>query len=103
MSDNKVYLDMEHAVLLDGLEVSLVNAHAPEPVTRLAVRMDGRLNQSDERSCVLYLMDEDGAAAVVTEIVALAARIGPEFAERFQLRLEKLAEEGHMTSDPSVP
>lgn len=101
-----VLLDMERAVLLDGMEVCLVNVASnvmdqtqraqPSENVRLAVRLDGRINKTADRASVLFVMDEDGAAAIVTEIVALASRIGPEFAARFQQRLETLAEEGHM-------
>lgn len=101
-----VLLDMERAVLLDGMEVCLVNVASNvvdqtqrRPATegvRLAVRLDGRVNKTKDRASVLFVMDEDGAAAIVTEIVALASRIGPEFAARFQERLETLAAEGHM-------
>lgn len=101
-----VLLDMERAVLLDGMEVCLVNVASnvidqtqrqpPTEGIRLAVRLDGRVNKSKDRASVLFVMDEDGAAAIVTEIVALAARIGPEFATRFQQRLETLAAEGQM-------
>lgn len=101
-----VLLDAERAVLLQGLEVCLVNAAkrlvdntqrgAPETEVMLAMRLDGRVNKSKEQASILFLMDADGAAAVVTELVALAARIGPEFAEQFQKRLETLEAEGHM-------
>ena len=106
-----VLLDTERAVLLDGLEVCLVNVASNavdatqrrEATTnvRLAMRLDGRVNKSQDRASVLFLMDEDGAAAVVTEIVALASRIGPEFAARFQERMETLAREGHMGDQPT--
>jgi hypothetical protein len=100
-----VLLDMERAVLMDGMSVCLVNAQSntidgtqrpPSESIRLAMRLDGRVNKSTDRASVLFLFDEDGAAAIVTELVALASRVGPEFATRFQQRLEALAEEGHM-------
>ena len=101
-----VLLDMERAVLMDGMEVCLVNVasnvidqtqrRAPSEAVRLAMRLDGRVNKTRDRASVLFVFDEDGAAAIVTELVALASRIGPEFAERFQTRLQVLAEEGHM-------
>ena len=101
-----VLLDMERAVLMDGMEVCLVNVasnvidqtqrRAPSEAVRLAMRLDGRVNKTRDRASVLFVFDEDGAAAIVTELVALASRIGPEFAERFQARLQVLAEEGHM-------
>lgn len=101
-----VLLDTERAVLFDGMEVCLVNVasnlvdqtqrRSASSGVRLAMRLDGRVNKTQDRASVLFLMDEDGAAAIVTELVALASRIGPEFATRFQQRMEELAAEGHM-------
>lgn len=108
--ESDVLLDTERAVLLDGMEVCMVGTMAGvvdarqrgEQVSiRLAMRLDGRVNKSTDRASVLFLMDEDGAAAIVTELVALASRMGPEFAERFQERLNTLAEEGNMGVDPT--
>lgn len=107
-----VLLDMERAVLLDGMEVCLVNVGSrvvdqrqrgeADMSVRLAMRLDGRVNKTRDRASVLFVFDEDGAAAIVTELVALASRIGPEFASRFQQRMETLAAEGHMGDDDTA-
>lgn len=106
IGDEDVLLDMERAVLMDGMSVCLVNVQSnvvdqlqraePSSEVRLAMQLDGRVNKTRDRASVLFVFDEDGAAAIVTELVALASRIGPEFAARFQERLDALAEEGHM-------
>jgi hypothetical protein len=101
-----VLLDMERAVLLDGMEVCLVNSishvvdqtqRPSQESIRLAMRLDGRVNKSTDRASVLFILDEDGAAAIISELLALATRVGPEFAERLMARLETLKEEGHLS------
>lgn len=104
-ANKDVILDMENAVLLDGMNVCLVNAIAGvfdktqrgvQENIRLAVQLDGRINKSTDRASVLFIMDEDGAAAIVSELIALATRIGPEFATRLMDRIATLQEEGHV-------
>lgn len=96
-----VVLDTTNAVLMDGVEVCLVDVvKAPPRVeaptgpppsgAHLAMALRGRVNKSSDRAEVLYLFDEDGAAAIVTELLGLAYRIGPEFAERFIARTEEV-------------
>lgn len=101
-----VLLDTERAVLLRGVEVCLVNTvrrvvdgtQRGEPASEvaLALRLDGRVNKTQDPASILFILDADGAAAIVTELVALASRIGPEFATLFQERMETLSAEGHM-------
>jgi len=88
-----VVLDTSKAVLLDGLEVCLVGP--PENAVDgrdilLAMRLDGRVNKTPDRTSILYLFNEDGAAAVISELLDLAVRIGPAFATSLMERLEKL-------------
>jgi hypothetical protein len=86
---NAVVVDTTDAVLLDASTVSLVETpNHTAPV--LAVLLEGRINKTTDRARNLYLMNEDGAAALVTELIALAHRIGPEFGQRFTARLEHL-------------
>lgn len=83
-----VILDDRTGVLLDHSTVTLVETRSGEPV--LAMLLEGRINKTTDRARNLYLMNEDGAAALVTELLALAHRIGPEFGERFTARLQHL-------------
>lgn len=91
-----VVVDTTDAVLLDGVVVALVEPYrageAGSPV--LACELAGRVNKTTDRASVVYLFDEDGAAALVTELLALASRIGPEFRERLLRRLRDLQDEG---------
>lgn len=90
-----VVIDTTNAVILDGAVVSLVEPHrdgVPGPPI-LAMSLTGRINQTDDRTEIVYLMDEDGAAGVVTELIALASRTGPEFLERIMVRLDNLRDD----------
>jgi hypothetical protein len=86
---NGVILDDRNAVLLDHSTVTLVETRGGGgPV--LAMLLEGRINKTADRARNLYLMNEDGAAAIVTELLALANRIGPEFGDRFTARVQHL-------------
>jgi hypothetical protein len=85
-----VLLDVRKAVLMDSIDVSLVDTKREGEPPRLAMLLAGRINFSQGRARQLYLFDEDGAAAIVSELVALATRIGPEFADRLMTRLEAM-------------
>lgn len=42
----------------------------------IAVMLEGRVNQSPDRTRILYLTDSQGAADIVAHLLALAARNG---------------------------
>lgn len=85
---NSVIVDTTDAVLLDSSDVCLVETGGGEVV--LSMLLEGRINKTTDRARNLYLMNEDGAAALVTELIALAHRIGPEFGERLMARVRHL-------------
>jgi hypothetical protein len=85
---NSVILNVDNAVLLDASDVCLMETGTGDIV--LAMLLEGRINKTTERARNLYLLNEDGAAALVTELIALAHRIGPEFGHRFTARLQHL-------------
>jgi hypothetical protein len=85
---NAVIIDTTNAVLLDHSDVCLMETTNGNPV--MAMLLEGRINKTTDRARNLYLFNEDGAAALVTELLALAHRIGPEFGQRFTTRLEHL-------------
>lgn len=90
-----VVIDAEDAVLLDYVEVAAVE---PETDGRrslpvVAVTLGGRINKTEERSTVLYLTNEDGAAGIVAQLVGLATRMdpfSPEFSRRLRERLDEM-------------
>ena len=94
---NAVILDTTDAVLLDSNDVCLVETSGGNVV--LAMLLEGRINKTTDRARNLYLMNEDGAAALVTELMALANRIGPEFGHRFTERLQHLISSDGFTGE----
>jgi len=91
-----VVLDTSKAVLLDGMEVCLVGPPrdaTSEQDLMLAMRLDGRVNRTDDRASIMFLLNEDGAAAIISELLDLATRIGPVFATNLMSRLEALQAE----------
>lgn len=73
-----VIVDTRRAVLLDHTHASALLEHDP---MLIAVMLDGRINRVEERAKILYLMDLDGAASLVAEVVSLAGRL-PDPAKR---------------------
>jgi len=86
---------------LDHSNVCLMETSSGTPV--LAMLLEGRINKTTDRARNLYLLNEDGAAALVTELFALAHRIGPEFADRFTARLKHLRDTDAFTGDQGDP
>lgn len=84
-------IDTRNAVLLETTTV--VKADNPSDGRAfMAMQLEGRVNQTSDRASVLYLFDEDGAAAIVTELFGLAQRggFGSEFVEQVTRRLADL-------------
>lgn len=90
---HSVVIDATDAVLLDGTTVSLMEVPGRlSPI--LAMLLEGRINKTSDRARNLYLMDEDGAASLVSELVALAYRTGPTFGDRLLERMRELIDQG---------
>lgn len=94
---NSVIIDSTNAVLLDSTDVCLMETAGGSVV--MAMLLEGRINKTTDRARNLYLMNEDGAAALVTELLALANRIGPEFGERFTARIQQLIDTDAFTGE----
>lgn len=82
-------IDARRAVLVDEITVVLVGTATWDQGAGRAIGLElgGRINKSEARTQVLYLMDEAGAAAIVTELIGLAGRAGA--GERFLALLDK--------------
>ncbi|MER7815627.1 hypothetical protein [Streptomyces sp. NPDC096153] len=91
---NAVVIDTTDSVLLDSSPVSLLETGRVGEPPILAVLLEGRINRTPDRARNLYLMNEDGAAALVSELLGLAHRIGPEFGERLMARVQKMLADG---------
>lgn len=81
-------LDARHAVLVDQSTFAKVD-NPSDGRTVIAMLLEGRVNQTPDRTSILYLLNGDGAAALVTELVGLAARMGPEFEADFRAALDR--------------
>jgi hypothetical protein len=89
-------VDVTGAVLLDDMHVVLVDTLNAFGGTRvIGMQLAGRLNKQTERSDVLYLFDEDGAAAIISELLALAGRA--DFLPQLLERLEQLRDDGNLS------
>jgi hypothetical protein len=87
-----VVVDTTNAVILDYSTVSTVEAvRGGETETVIALMLEGRVNRSTDRTRVLYLMNGDGAAAIVTELLGIAKRAerggDSQLADEFRGRL----------------
>ncbi|RKN61885.1 hypothetical protein D7231_31945 [Streptomyces klenkii] len=98
---NAVIIDTTNAVLLDASTVAEVETANGTPA--LAVLLEGRIAQRPDRARNLYLINEDGAAALITELFALAHRMGPEFGARFTARLQHLIDTNAFTGEQGDP
>jgi hypothetical protein len=97
---NAVVIDMENAVLLESTSVSIVEPWRDGQRNRplVAMQLGGRINKTEDHSEVLYLFDDDGVAALVTELIDLAARAQsflPEFLPRLMERLDAMPVKPH--------
>jgi hypothetical protein len=73
-------VNVGRAVLLDTVNVVLVGTATWDQGAGRAIGLElgGRVNKSVARVQTLFLMDEDGAAAVVTELIGMAGRAGAD-------------------------
>jgi hypothetical protein len=92
-AENAVDIDITKAVLLGDVHVTIMgNRQTLDPI--LCMLLSGRVNKSEDRAKVLYLFDTDGAAAIVSELIAMASRMGPSFRDDLMARVEQLIEDG---------
>lgn len=87
---DSVLVDTENAVLVGDMWVTALGAGRDndptlEPV--IGLQLGGRINKTDEAVRHLYLLNPDGAAALVSEVMGLASRLGPEWRKRILERI----------------
>lgn len=87
---NDAIVDVTDSVLLEQVGVVAITDPGGPRGYVLALELGGRVNKSAERASHLYLMDEDGAAAIVSELLGLAARISPAFLDDLLTRIRNL-------------
>ncbi|HYJ33814.1 MAG TPA: hypothetical protein VE326_11395 [Candidatus Binatia bacterium] len=91
-------IDATDAILLDYTEVCTIDTVRGGVLGGQAIFMtlDGRINKTTDRVRVGYIFDTDGAAAIITELLALADRFGPEMLDDVTRRLTSLYRDKHV-------
>lgn len=91
-----VFLDLTDCVLLDGSTVCTVDnvRHGVTQGQAIYMTLKGRINKTQDRAQVGYIFGSDGAAALITQLLALADRWGPELLTDLVERLITLDREG---------
>lgn len=90
-----VIIDARGAVLLEHTDVVLIDSDpSKDREPGILLSLGGRINLTDERAQVGFLMPLDGGAAIASELIGLAGRAGPpvsdEFMELFRKRMDEL-------------
>jgi hypothetical protein len=87
-----VVLDMTDCVLLDAMDVCTVDGvrdgHSNGQM--IYMTLQGRVNKTPDRVQVGYAFGPDGAAALITELLALADRCGTDLLDDVTRRLTEL-------------
>jgi len=92
-----VVIDMRNCVLIDSIEVCVVDRWSDdEDGDAMYMVLNGRINKTTDRTRIGYLMNTDGAAAIVSEFLALFDRCGPEFLGDLVARLITLHKDDHV-------
>lgn len=96
-----VVFDAEHVVLMRSVDVAIIEAIDDAP-TLLAMVLGGRINFTQEMAQVMFVFGADGAAALVTELVAVIGRmpdgdLKAEFMEDLDRRFEQLKANGNLS------
>lgn len=93
-----VLLDATDIVLLEGVEVCTVDAVRLGATNGQAIYMtlSGRINKKTDQVTVGFMFPPDGAAALVTELLALADRFGAELLDDLTRRLTALHQGKHV-------
>jgi hypothetical protein len=95
---NNVVLDTTDAVILEETTVAVVEGVRSGITTGRIIFMtcDGRVNKTTDQVRVGLLLSTDGAAAIITELLAVAERAGPELLDDVTRRLTALHQGRHV-------
>lgn len=87
-----VVLDMTDCVHLDGCHVATVDSvrDGRSNGQMIYMTLSGRINKTADRTQIGYAFGPDGAAALITELLALADRHGPDLLDDVTRRLTEL-------------
>lgn len=95
---NSVVLDLTDAVVLEGATFAVVEGVRAGSSTGQIIFMtcDGRVNKTTDQVRVGLLLNTDGAAAIITELLAIADRAGPDLLDDVTRRLTALHQGRHV-------
>jgi len=95
-----VVLDTRNAILLKECVVSTLDFEGSDSSV-IAMALSGRINRTQDHAEVMFLFGTDGAAAIITELMALLGRatgVDPTaLLEDIFERVSKLREDGNLT------
>lgn len=93
--ENAVVIDVRNAVILDGSGVAIVGGVRDgvlddKPIA--ALTLQGRVNKTTDRVQILFLMNEDGAAGIITQLIGVMSRggWGQDFLDRIRERMKEM-------------
>lgn len=95
---SSVVLDLTDAVILEGTTVVVVEGVRSGVSAGQCIFMtcDGRVNKTTDQVRVGLMLNTDGAAAIITELLAVADRAGPELLDDITRRLTELHQGKHV-------
>jgi hypothetical protein len=84
-------IDTTDAILLDETHVAVLGSMSMTGVeTVIALELEGRVNRTTDRHDVLYLLNADGAAGIISELLGVAGRADPAFLQVLLDRIDAL-------------
>lgn len=95
---NNVVLDMTDVVLTESFDVAKIEIGRRGVLDQTAtyLLMHGRVNQTDRNVSVGFVLNTDGVAGMVTELLALADRDSAELLDDVTRRLTELHQGKHV-------
>lgn len=88
--------DARGAILLGEIDVLLMDTKTEDEPVKMLLSLGGRINYSHDEVKTMYLFGADGAAAITSQIMALAVRAnasgtrdGVTFGQDFKVLLER--------------
>jgi hypothetical protein len=90
-------IDPRNAVLVDHIDVCLVEGFSGGKTqgARAFVVLSGRVNKTRDQVRTGFLLGDDGVAAIVSELVSIMERAGPDWLIRFAERMIAMESEGN--------
>ena len=88
-----VLVDTTGAVLVDYAQVVNVIFPGMDHGPVMGALLGGLISQTEERAEILYLLNGDGGANLVAQLLGLAYAIGPQFEAAFTARVRQLLAE----------